>query len=348
MRKLIVSAVAAAGGAWALHKWRRRMDFTGRSVVITGGSRGLGLELARRFAAHDARLTLLARDEEELERAAERLRRRGADVQVAVCDVGEEAAVQRAVAHVLERRGRIDVVVNNAGIIVVGPLAHMTQADFAEAMDVHFWGPLYLTRAVRPTMREQGGGRIVNISSIGGLVSVPHLLPYSASKFALTGLSDGLRAELAQDGIHVTTVCPGLMRTGSHVNAWFLGQHAKEFSWFALSNAFPTNSMSARRAARKIVRACRYGRAHLTLTPQARWLARLDRLFPNLTAAVAKRVSRALPAPRLEDGNERRRGWEAPSPVAPSLFTRLADRQVVRNNERPQRFGAWPAARDPS
>ena len=334
-RTLMATAALLAGGAWATWRWRRRMDFTGRSVVITGGSRGLGLELARRFADERARLTRLARDEEELQRAADRLRNQhNADVQIVVCDVRKEDDVRHAVDRIHERRGRIDVLVNNAGVIVVGPVEQMTHADFEEAFDVHLWGPLHLMRAVAPIMKEQGGGRIVNISSIGGEVAVPHLAPYSASKFALTGLSDDLRAELAADNIQVTTVCPGLMRTGSHVNAWFRGQHEKEFSWFALTNAFPLNSMSARRAAGKIVRACRYGRSHLTLTLPARLLVAVDTLFPNVTASIMKQVSRALPASSVPEGNERQQGWESTSPVAPSPLTALADRQVTRNNER--------------
>src|SRR5436309_7591109 len=107
----------------------------------------------------------------------------------------------------------------------------MTVEDFEETMRVHFWGPLYATLAALPHLRKQDTGRIVNISSIGGRIAVPHLAPYSASKFALAGLSDGLRTELAREGIYVTTVFPGLMRTGSHVNAQFKGKRRAEFTW---------------------------------------------------------------------------------------------------------------------
>src|SRR4029434_5355216 len=105
--------------------------------------------------------------------------------------------------------------------------------------------------------KRQGHGRIVNIASIGAKIAFPHLLPYTASKFALAGLSEGLRTELAQDGIYVTTVSPGLMRTGSHVNALFKGQQRKEFALFSAANAWI--STSSTRAARQIVEACRYG-----------------------------------------------------------------------------------------
>src|SRR5256714_1298474 len=131
-------------------------------------------------------------------------------------------------------------------------------AGVLAALAVHLWGPLYAMRAVVPQMRRQGGGRIVNIASIGGKIAVPHLTPYSASKFALVGLSDGMRAELAKDNILVTTVCPGLMRTGSPPNAHFKGRHRAEFTWFVLGDSLPLASIDARRAARHIITACRY------------------------------------------------------------------------------------------
>ena len=133
--------------------------------------------------------------------------------------------MREAVAHILDRLGDVDVLINNAGVIQVGPLEHMEHQDFENAMATHFWGPLHLMLELIPSMRRRGFGRIVNISSIGGRIAVPHLAPYAASKFALTGLSDAVRAELAPHGIRVTTVCPGLMRTGSPVNAQVKGQH---------------------------------------------------------------------------------------------------------------------------
>ena len=140
------------------------------------------------------------------------------------------ADAERAVERVVSRHGAIDVLVNNAGIITVGPLEHASIEDFEESMAVHFWGPLHTMRAAIPHMRRQGGGRIVNISSIGGKVGVPHLAPYCASKFALVGLSEGFRAELLRYGLYVTTVCPGLMRTGSARHAVVKGQHLLEFA----------------------------------------------------------------------------------------------------------------------
>lgn len=228
-RLLLAGLGAGAGllvGGLVRSRMHRRVSFLDRVVVITGGSRGLGLEMARRLANEGARLALLARNAPELELARQELVSR-AEIVVIPCDVGVRAEVEGAIEQVLRRYGRIDVLINNAGIIQIGPVEHMRVEDFENAMDVHFWGPLYAMMAVLPVMKRQGGGRIVNISSIGGEVAVPHMAPYAASKFALVGLSDAYRAELAKDGIMVTTVSPGLMRTGSYYHANFKGQNQK-------------------------------------------------------------------------------------------------------------------------
>ena len=216
----------------------RALDFRDKVVVITG-ARGLALEMARQLGSEGARITIAARVEGELDRARQDLADRGIDAATVVCDITNREAAQQLVRSVVARTGRIDVLINNAGIIQVGPLEHMQRGDFEEAMAVHFWGPLHTMLAAIPEMKRQGGGRIVNISSIGGKIGVPHLAPYCASKFALTGLSDSIRAEVAKDKIHVTTVCPGMMRTGSPFNAWFKGRHRDEFTWFAISDSLP-------------------------------------------------------------------------------------------------------------
>ncbi len=336
MKRTLTGMAAAAAGwmaARAVRRRRRSIDLGGRVVLITGGSRGLGLVLARRFAREGARLALVARTEADLERAAEELRAGGAEVFVSAADVSKEGEAEAAVEQTVAHYGRLDVLVHNAGVIQVGPLAHMRKEDFEEAMGVHFWGAYHVARAALPHLPRGGAGRIVNIASVGGQVAVPHLLPYAASKFALVGFSDGLRAELAPRGIRVTTVCPGLMRTGSHVNAFFKGQHRREFAWFSISDAAPLLSTSAEHAARKIVRACKRGDPSLTITWPARLGAGMDRLAPGLMAEVMAHGARLLPDAAREQGDRRRTGWDSFSAWAPSLLTRLADRAVRRNNE---------------
>ncbi|HEV3469498.1 MAG TPA: SDR family NAD(P)-dependent oxidoreductase [Pyrinomonadaceae bacterium] len=334
-RDALVLAAAGAGALLAARSLLRRAneyDLRGKTALITGGSRGLGLVLARELAAEGTNVAVCARDRRELERAVADLSARGANAYAFPCDVTDRAQVREMVEVVTRHFGRIDVLVNNAGTIQVGPVEVMTVEDFEQAMAIHFWAPLYTTLAVLPQMRERREGRIVNISSIGGKIAIPHLVPYSASKFALAGLSDGLRAELLKDGVVVTTVCPGLMRTGSPRNANFKGQHRAEYAWFAISDALPVTSIQAERAARQIISATRRGQAELIITTQAVLAVKFRNLFPEATADMLALANRLLPGPG-GIGRRRAKGKESESPLAPSLLTTLSDRAAVRNNE---------------
>jgi short-subunit dehydrogenase len=289
--------------------------------------------MARSLARERARLALLARDPEELKAAAAELTAAGATVLTVRCDVRKRDQVEHAIERVVEQFGTVDVLINNAGIIQVGPFEHMTVEDFEDAMAVHFYGPLYTTLAVLPHMRKAGAGRIVNISSIGGKVGTPHLLPYAASKFALTGFSDSLRAELWRYNILVTTVIPGLMRTGSPPNARFKGRHKQEYAWFVLSDSLPLLSMNAERAAQKIVEACREGAAQVTLGIQTKAAVLLNDLLPGASARMAAWANCLLPKPDPSGSKELHSGWESQSSLAPSWLTRLSDRAAAENNE---------------
>ena len=329
--------VAAAGAgaivaARALIRRARRYDVRGRVVLITGGSRGLGLVLARELAREGARLAICARDVDDLERARDELEARGATVLAVPCDVTDQALTNEMVRAVRDHFGQIDVLINNAGIIEVGPMEVMTIEDYEDAMKTHFWAPLYTTQAVLQEMRRRGEGRIVNIASIGGKISVPHLLPYSASKFALVGFSEGLRAELAKDGIIVTTVCPGLMRTGSPRNATFKGQHRAEYAWFSISDSLPVTSIAAERAARQIIEAFKRGDAEIVLTIQAKLAVLFHGLFPGLTADILGAVNSLLPEAG-GIGRARAKGKESESKLAPSWLTTLSDRAAEENNQ---------------
>jgi short-subunit dehydrogenase len=288
--------------------------------------------LARHICDQGGNVALLARDTEELARAKADLTLRGGKVLTVECDLLERDQIQSAVRTVIDHFDRIDILINNAGIIEVGPLDHMSREDYHRAMRLHFWAPHELVSQIVPEMRLWGGGRIVNISSIGGKVAVPHFAPYSASKFALTGFSDAIRTELARDNIQVTTVLPGLMRTGSHVQAKFKGNHGAEFAWFSASAGAPLISMDADRAARKIIAAFRRGQPSLILTFAARGAIAANALFPNLTGYAMKIVNRFLPDISSESGEQSRAGSELPR-LTPKWMTRLADRATKENNE---------------
>jgi short-subunit dehydrogenase len=329
---LTAALMLGAAAGMAMSRQRKRFSFRGRSVIITGGSRGLGLELARQLARQRARLTLVARDLMELKRAEQELTALGAEVLTVSCDVRQQKEVVEAVARTVTTMGRVDVLINNAGIIQVGPMDEMSLADFEDAMAVHFFGPLYFTLAVLPHMNAGGGGRIVNISSVGGKIAVPHLLPYSASKFALTGFSEGLRAELKQKNILTTTVCPGLVRTGSPRNAIFKGRYRQEYAWFSISSSLPLLSTNVERAAGRIIEACRHGRSRLVIGAHAKFAILLHQIAPNAAAAVSAIVNRLLPA-RDSGTGESKMGHESYSKWSPSWLTQLNDKAAWKNNE---------------
>jgi short-subunit dehydrogenase len=320
-----------AAGMYALRRLTQP-SFRGKVVVITGGARGLGLMLARTFACEGTTLVLLGRDRDELRAAETELTSDAIPVLTIPCDVREQSQCNKAINDVRTQFGRIDVLINNAGIIQVGPIDNMTLQDFDDAMKIHFWAPLYTMLAALPTMRLQGEGRIVNIASIGGKVAIPHLVPYCASKFALVGLSDGMRAELSKDGIAVTTVNPGLMRTGSHVNAVFKGNNQAEYTWFALGDAMPLLSTSVRRAARKIVEATRRRRARLDISLPARMAILANEVMPEFTARAMALTNQLLPNAK-ENRSEGWTGWESRTTLTRSFLTRLADREIGANNE---------------
>jgi short-subunit dehydrogenase len=214
--------------------------------------------------------------------------------------------------------GGIDILINNAGVIQVGPIESLELADFEQAMQVMFWGPLYMTLAVLPGMRERRAGNIVNITSIGGKVSVPHLIPYCCAKFAGVALSEGLSVELRPAGIRVLTVVPGLMRTGSHLGASFKSDAAKEFSWFALGATLPGISISAEHAARAIIRGIERGRYEEILSLPANILARLHGTFPEVTLPILSLVNNVI-LPNPTNNTESIVGREAEERLNSSL-----------------------------
>ena len=238
----------------------------------------------------------------------------------------------RTVREVIDRFGAVDVLINNAGTIAVGPVETMTLDDYHEQMDSNFWSAVHMTTAVLPDMRRRRSGRVVNITSIGGKVSVPHLLPYCASKFAFVGFSRGLRSEVYKDGIVVTTVCPGLMRTGSPRNADFKGQHRAEYAWFSISDSLPGISMAAERAAREVIEACREGRVEIILSAPAKVGATFDALLPEISGDLLAVGARMLPRDGGV-GQQRMKGHESESIVSPSPLTAMGDSAAVRNNE---------------
>ena len=325
-------AAAAAGGYLAYRALKPRYDFRGKHVIVTGGSRGLGLVIARQLVDVGARVSICARDADELARAGADLTARGGTAFTAVCDVTDREQVDAFAAAAREANGPVDVLINNAGVIRVGPEDHMNAEDYEQSLRTHFWAALNTVSAIVPEMKARGTGRVVNVASIGGKVAAPHLLPYSVGKFALVGYSNGLRAELREHGVVVTTVCPGLMRTGSHLNAEFKGRHEDEYAWFAARNATPGLSMSAESAARLILDACARGDAEAVLGLPAKLAVFGQTAFPNLTADVLALVERYILPDTGGIGTRIAKGSQSRGELSDGV-TAQTDRAAAENNE---------------
>jgi NAD(P)-dependent dehydrogenase (short-subunit alcohol dehydrogenase family) len=332
---------------------RHTASLTGLSAVVTGGSRGLGLLLADQLCARNCTVTIAARDGAELEAARAFLLDRHANghqtdtqaprIRTAVCDVRDREAVRDLYDATAAETGGVDVVLANAGIIQVAPLDRTGAEEFRAAMDTIFMGALHASLEALPHLRRsRAGGRLGLIGSVGGLLSVPHMLPYSCAKAAVGALAEGLRAESAPSGVSVTAVHPGLMRTGSHLHAEFGGDQEKEFSWFSALAGTPLLSMDAERAAARTVTAVERRSPRLVLTPAARAAGLVHGVAPALTTRLSTVVNRVLPSATEPEASEETLTPGASvrptvRPVARALRkwgSALNDRAAARYNEK--------------
>ena len=309
--KRLAAVAGGVGAAWATRELlgrAREADLTGQVALITGGSRGLGLAMARELADEGCRLVICARDRAELQRAGEELEGRGAEVLAIECDVADRDDVDRMVSRVREAFGPVELLICNAGVIQVGQLKSMELEDFQQSMDIMYWGVLYPILAVLPEMRERRAGRIGIVSSIGGKVSVPRLVPYNAAKFAAVGLAEGLRAELAGEGITVTNIAPGLTRTGSYLNAHFSGDEEgreAQYKLFAPLSSVPLMTGGAEQAAHAYVRAIKRGDAEIIYPPIYSLVSRIHGLAPATTVRVMGLADRLIVSSGEGDGTVR-------------------------------------------
>jgi short-subunit dehydrogenase len=264
-------------------------------ILITGGSKGLGLALARQLVEEHCHIALCARDEHELKKAQKDIDVKHSTISLHPCDVADFQQVEGMVKDIENRFGHIDLLINNAGIIMVGPMETFNHDDYEKAMDVMYWGIVNTTMAVLPLMKLRSQGHIVNITSVGGKVSIPHLLPYSASKFAAIGFSEGCSAELRKNNITVATIIPGLMRTGSYVNALFQKDNQKEFKLFSILSTAPLLTVSAQDAAKSIINAIKDKKTRKIIGFQAWLLIEMNHFFPRLTMKAFAKITRHLP-----------------------------------------------------
>ncbi|WP_300435353.1 SDR family oxidoreductase [Christiangramia sp.] len=314
------------------NKQKRFLELHNRVVLITGGTRGLGLVMARQLSKAGAKLVICGRDQGDLDGASKELGKLTSDFLGIKCDVTQNPEVKEMVEQIRQHWGEVEVLINNAGIIQVGPMENMQEKDYQQAIDVHFWGAYNLIQEVLPGMKTAGAGRIVNIASINAKVSFPHLLPYTVGKYALAGFSEGITAELANCGIRVTSVYPGLMRTGSPRNIDVKAQHSKEYAWFKISDSLPGLSMNAEKAASKIIEAMQYGNKMLRLGWPTKLATAIEGIAPGLNISFFKLANKFLPDPIDSDYSERK-GYESESGITKSVLTRETEEAEEKNNQ---------------
>lgn len=309
-----------------------RFDLRGKVVLITGGSRGFGLVLARHLAAKGAKLAICARSADDLELARQELDAGGAEILTLTIDVTENEEVKALIRDVILHYGKIDVLINNAGIIQVGSQELMGVEEFQVAMQTNFWAHLYAMHAVIPHFISRGAGRIVNITSIGGKVVMPHLLPYTARNFPAVGLSEGMHAELRKYNIQVTTIIPNLMRTGGPVNTHVKGKNEKGYAWLKHAGADALISEHPDTSAERVIEALEYGEAEVTLSLAGKAANLVKGLAPGWVSLMMGLANSLLPD--AATGNQATlKGWQAESALSRGPLSDLSDQAATRNNE---------------
>jgi NAD(P)-dependent dehydrogenase (short-subunit alcohol dehydrogenase family) len=335
VKKVLGWAAAGVGVFLVAHAFLKhlsKVELGGKVVLITGGSRGFGLVLARHLAEKGAKLAICARSADDLELARQELDSLGAEVIAMTVDVTENEEVKAMVRDVIDHYGTLDILINNAGIVQVGPQDLMGIEEYQVAMQTNFWAQLYAMQAVIPHFIEKGKGRIVNITSIGGKIALPHLLPYTASKFAAVGLSEGMHAELRKHNIYVTTVVPNLMRTGSPVNADFKGDYQKEYAWFKHADSNPVLSQNPDKTAERIIEAIEYGESEVTLSLTGKIASVVKGFAPGWVNLLMGVANTFLPE-AVTGNNQSVKGWQAESKLSKGPISNLTDRAARKNNE---------------
>lgn len=253
-------------------------------VIITGGSSGIGKALALEFGSHGAKILITGRNGGELQKAVEAIRQQGIDVQGFQADVSMADDNRRMAEMAVNKFGRIDILINNAGISMRALFADVELEVIRKVMDINFYGALYATKYCLPEIRKNGGS-VVGISSIAGFRGLPGRAGYSASKFALNGFLEVLRTELLKTGVHVLTACPGF--TTSNIRKRSL---TKDGTSQGESPRDESDMMTAEECARHIYRATVRRKRTIILTPQGKITVFLNKWLPGLADRLVYRV----------------------------------------------------------
>ncbi|MFJ9371678.1 SDR family NAD(P)-dependent oxidoreductase [Nocardia sp. NPDC101769] len=263
-------------------------DLTGRVVVITGAGSGIGRELALQCADRGASLAICDRNRASLHDTATTARAAGSQVFDATVDVCDAEQMTRFANDVTEQLAAPDLVINNAGIAVIGGILDTTLDDWNRLVGVNLMGVVHGVAAFAPAMVERGSGHLVNVSSAAGMLANPQLGAYSTTKFAIFGMTEALRMELAPHGIAVTTICPGVINTAITCDSTYRGGN-EQARRAKINAAYAKRGYTPERAARNILAAIDRGKAVAPIAPEAHLIYILSRIAPPLArwASVA-------------------------------------------------------------
>jgi len=250
--------------------------------VVTGASMGIGESLARAFVQEDCKVVLSSRDLGRLEAARARVGSAGRTVAIA-CDVRNREEIDRLLSLTLHNFGHVDIWINNAGFGLLDSVAAMDMRACHDLFDTNLFGAIECMQAVIPVMKRQGGGMIINISSVAGHIPLPYSTAYSATKFALNAISKGARMELRRSGVHVMTVCPGTIATNFPDNA-VKGKEGRSIG------GPKRRGISAERVAAAVVNACRPEKREVIVPWQHHISVKFYQLFPWLVEWVMARA----------------------------------------------------------
>jgi len=262
-----------------------KRDLQDRRLLITGASSGIGRSLAEQAAAAGARVALTARSADKLDELAAQLTAKGADALAVPADITRDDDRQRLLDRVVQRFGGLDVLVNNAGVASWSHFADSDEATLRQVMEVNFFAPVELTRLAIPVLTQGRQPAVVNVSSMCGRRAMPAWPEYSASKYALCGMSEALRGELARFDIDVLVVLPGLTKSGLHSHLLRSEGRAK----IDFDRGLPPEQVAA-----GILNAIRANRGETVLGSDARWMLRVNRFFPRLVDWLAARKVKKL------------------------------------------------------
>ncbi|MBN2225214.1 MAG: SDR family oxidoreductase [Deltaproteobacteria bacterium] len=260
-------------------------DFKDKVVIVTGGASGVGRELSKALAYGGAVVVVADINLEGANKTVSEIKAGGASATAAKLDVTKEADFKRLVEKTAREHKRLDMIFNNAGIIVVGDMRDVTIEHFRRIVDVNLWGAINGTMSAYPLMVKQGFGHIVNTASVAGLVPYPTGVPYSTTKHAIVGLSTSLRAEGKGLGVKVSVVCPGNIKSNIYKDGTIL-----KAGWEDIMANLPVQMIETEKAIRKILAGVRKNKAIIVFPSDACLIWMLHRIKPGLLSPIHKKM----------------------------------------------------------